>query len=255
MVDCYIYDYPGRSIVLGYPPQDNSLQGAAFILDAMDELQDLFVPLCASISLQYRNRTTGYVDRKIRPRSPFHDIYQTFVPEEIVVQHSSDKSIHTPVEKLSKDTILSWIENAFRQESPQPDTHELELSQLSFEAVRAKIHDDSQFKEKNYMTAEHDRRGNFRFPLERRDDGLWVYSPIEKLRIEPSFTMSSGETAKIKINVRWSWWIEESTEDRDAFESAILRIIARGWTIKYLDESLKLPRLRSIYEASGQLPR
>ena len=60
MADCYMYDFPGRTIVLGYPPQGDSLKRAAFILDAMDELSSIIVPLCASISFDYRNKKTGY---------------------------------------------------------------------------------------------------------------------------------------------------------------------------------------------------
>ena len=255
MIDCYMYDFPGRSITLGYPPEADTLQRVSFILNAIDELREIVVPLSASLSLDCYKKTTQWRDREVRPCSSFHQIYESSVPKDIVVKLASDKSITTVTENLSKDAIYSWIENAMRQPSPQPDTHYLELSELDFEAVRAKIYDDSRLKNQKFMMVEHDRRGNFKFPLERRDDGLWVYSPLEKLKIEPSFTIRSGESAKIKINIRWSWWVEESLKDREVLEAAILRILARGWTIKYLDEYLELPRLRSIYEASGQLPR
>lgn len=59
----------------------------------------------------------------------------------------------------------------------------------------------------------------------------------------------------MKINIHWTWWTKESLKDRDGLEAAILRIIARGWTIEYLHESLNFPRLKSIFEVSGKLQR
>ena len=255
MADCYMYDFPGRSIVLGYPPEADTLKRVASILDAMDELGEIIVPLSASLSLDCYSKITRWRDREVRPYSPFHQIYDSCVPEGIVVKLSSDRSITTVIENLSKDTIYSWIENAMRQPLPQSETHYLELCELDFKAVRAKIHNDNKLIKQKFMTVEHDRRGNFKFPLEHRDDGLWVYSPIEDLETEPSFTIMSGEIAEVTINIHWSWWTEDSLKDRNALEAAILRIIACGWTIKHLNKYLELPRLRSIYEASGQLPR
>ena len=254
MTDCYTYDFPGRSLSLSYPPEVNTLKRVAFILDAMDELRDVIVPLCASLSLKCYKKSTRWRDRGVRPYNPFHKIYQSPVPESIVVNVVSDKLVTTTTKNLSRDAIYSWIENALRQPCPQPDTHYLELCELDFEAVRAKINDNSRLKNQKFMTVEHDRRGNFRFPLKHHNDGLWVYSPIEDLKTEPSFTITSSESAEIDINIHWTWWTLESLEDRNALEAAILRIIGRGWTLEYLHESLKLPRLRSIYEALGQLP-
>jgi hypothetical protein len=251
MADCYMYDFPGRCLSLGYPPQGSSLEDVAFILDAMDELGDVIMPLCASLSLKCYKKATGWRDNQIQPYRPYHQIYESSVPEGIVVKLSSDKSISTTTENLSRNTIYSWIEDALGQPSPEPDTHYLEVTQLNFQAVRAKIHDQSRLKNQKFMTVEHDRRGDFKFPLKERDDGLWVYSPIEELETEPSFTIRSGETAKIEIDIHWSWWTEESLKDRNVLEAAILRIIARGWTLEYLNEYLEMPRLRNIYKAQG----
>ena len=258
MADCYMYDFPGRSIRLKFLAEDPKLKAAKSLLEAMDELGDIIVPLCAGMSLRCINRMTWGIDWKVQAQKPFHHIYQSPVPRGIVVRLSADKSIYTPTERLSKKVLYSWIENALNQPSPQPDTHDVTWSELDFQAVRAKIYDDSQFKNQKFMVVEHDKRGDFRFPLKNRDDGLWVYSPIADLKTEPSFTIrttNEGGAVTIDIHIHWTWWTKESLKDRDALEAAILRIIARGWTIEYLHESLNFPRLKSIFEASGKLPR
>ena len=259
MADCYMYDSPGRLISLRYlQSEDYKLHAASSLLEAIGELQDIIVPLCADMSLGCRKKTTAWRDWKVQPQKPFHHIYSLSVPEEIVVKHSSDKSIFTPVTKLSNNTIYSWMEKALQQSSPQPNTHEVNWYELDFEAVKVKINDGSLLEKQKFMTVEHDRRGIFRFPLKHCKDGLWVYSPIEDLKTEPSFAIRTGNeegALTMDIDIHWSWWTEESLKDRNALEAAILRIIARGWTIKHLNKYLELPRLRSIYEASGKLPR
>lgn len=255
MVNCYMYDFPGRSITLGCPSNADTLKRVTTILDAIDDLGDIIVPLCAGMSLGSYSKRTGLKDWKTQPYQPFYQIYESSVPEGIVVKLLSDKSLSTSTTNLSKNTLYLWIKEALEQPYPYSNTHEIDVYELVFYAVRAKVHDYSQLKNKKFMIVEHDRRGSFRFPLGHRNDGLWVYSPIKDLKTEPSFTITSGESAGITINIHWTWWTLESLVDRDALEAAILRIIARGWTIEYLHESLNFPKLKSIFEASGKLPR
>jgi hypothetical protein len=113
---------------------------------------------------------------------------------------------------------------------------------LRIGAVRARILDSQKFKGRESFVVKTDR-GKFSFPLERRDNELWVDSPINDFKTEPSFDLSIVREEgglSFDIHTHWSWWTETSPEDAKALRQTIIRIIERGWKVEYCDEEFGL---------------
>jgi hypothetical protein len=99
--------------------------------------------------------------------------------------------------------------------------------------VRARIVNEENFRNSQLFRLETDR-GKYEFPLERRKDGLWVYSPIEEFVTEPSFNlliMNEEGTLDININIHWSLWTQSGSANHEALRLALLRIISKGWEL------------------------
>jgi hypothetical protein len=128
---------------------------------------------------------------------------------------------------------MAWIEKALQQECPNSETHETSWYHLYINAVRARIINKENLRGSQSFRLETDR-GEYEFPLERRTDGLWVYSPIEEFITEPSFNLliiNQEGALDIDMNIHWSLWTQSDSANYQALRQAILRIVSKGWEL------------------------
>jgi hypothetical protein len=235
MSDCFMYGFPGRSISFRSVCDDGDLQAAARVLDAIDELRPVIEPLSAELTLNCRNKQTQWKDNEVNLPFPVWYIHEASLPESIVIETYLKEPQNLQTQQLNQKTLIDWIERASLQECPFPDTHEVVWSSLHISAVRARILDSQKFKGRESFVVKTDR-GKFSFPLERRDDELWVDSPIKDFKSQPSFVISTSHEEgglSFNIHVHWSWWTETSPEDANALHQALLRILEQGWQLDY----------------------
>ena len=246
MSNCFIYQFPGRTVRLWTLCEKSYLVAAWKVIEAIDELRTVIQPLSIDLALGCRDTTIQWMNYKITPQQPHWFISESSLPETIVIEPGFTNAQISQVSELSKDNIIAWIEKALQQECPLSDTNEVTWYVLEIRAVRARITNQSKFNNKNLFIAKHDR-GNFKFPLEKRKDGVWVYSPIKDLLTQPSFSLLIGkEEARLTmdINIHWTLWAENS-EDRNALKEGIQRIINKGWTLENASKEFELTPVKT----------
>lgn len=241
MSDCYLHDFPGRIIALRYLCETGEAQDllwAAEALNAVDELRTVVDPLSAALQLGCRDKNRYRQDWDVAPPYPTWFIRESSVPEGIIIKQGVVNPQLSQAPKLTREILTAWIENAFQQQCPCIDTHDVAWYDLYFDAVRARIYNEKNFEERSTFVIKKSQ-GKFEIPILKENNDLWVYSPVESLRTEPSIKYIIGNeegALSLRISVHWSWWTETSPEDKNALQQAILRIIALGWKLEYCHE-------------------
>ncbi|HEY9905491.1 MAG TPA: hypothetical protein V6D43_24180 [Candidatus Sericytochromatia bacterium] len=236
MSDCFLHDFPGRSIrlkLLSPEEQEEDIQWAANVMDVLDELGTVIQPLSADIMVGCRDRNLWLLDGSVDPPVPHWFIQASPLPTGVIVKPGLVNARVSQASELSRKTLMDWIQEALQQECPCAKTHQICWHELYIDATRARIADEVPFANRQSFVLDSDR-GKFKFPLERRNDGLWVYGPIEELFTEPPFNLSirNEEGAlTIKILIHWSLWTQPNSASYSALNQAISQIVAKGWKL------------------------
>jgi hypothetical protein len=245
MSDCYLHDFPGLGLSLKFlsPGEYSSeMEWAANVIDVIDELRTVIQPLSADLLIGCRDKNIRWQDTSVDPPFPCWFIHKSGLPETVVVRPGLTNPQIFPAPELNRETLMAWIEKALRQECPCSETHEISWYGLYINAVRAKIFNEENFRRSQSFRLETDR-GEYKFPLERRKDGLWVYSPIKEFKTEPSFNlliMNREGALAIDINIHWSLWTQSGSANHEALRQALLRIISKGWELTYCNKYLEI---------------
>lgn len=246
MSDAFMHEFPGREISLRFlPPKEhhNDLQWAADAMDALDELRSVLEPLSADLVIGCRDLKIQWRDRDIRPQFPHWFIHASSLPKTVMVRSGFVDPQISQVPELSRDSLMLWIEKALQQEcSLCSTTHEPGWYLIEIWAVRGKIFNEKKFRSCQSFILD-TNRGEFNFPLEQRNDGLWVYSPINEFKTEPSFhlkVISEEGALKINIYIHWSLWTTPGTAENTAFSQALSRIVSKGWTLIHTQDVFQI---------------
>jgi hypothetical protein len=246
MSDCESYKLEGPGVSLRYEGDIDRAQeplGIIQALDAVDELRTLVQPLSAELELGCRYIISDWRDLDIDPQYRFWFIRQSSVPETIFIKpFFSEKAQTSEISELTREALTTWIEKAFEQQCPCSDTHVLAWNELRVAATQARIYDEKKLEGRDKLLVDVFKVGVVELPLERRDGKLWLYSPNRVLYGEPSivYSITSSEFGlQLKINVHLSWWTKENSEDNQAFQETVMRLIHKGWTLKYSSASFR----------------
>lgn len=238
MGDCFLHDFPGREIglsLLSPEEQKEDLQWAANVMDVLDELRTVIQPLSADMMVGCRDRNLSLLDRSVKPPVPHWFIRSSSLPTGVIVKPGLINARVSQAPELSEKTLMDWIQEALQQECPYAKTHQICWHHLYIDATRARIADEVPFANRQSFVLDTDR-GKFEFPLERRNDGLWVYGPIDELFTEPPFNLSvTNEEAtgalSIHMLLHWSLWTQPDSANYAALRQALLQIVAKGWEL------------------------
>jgi hypothetical protein len=243
--DCYLHHFPGYEISLKllspgeYP---NDMEWTADVMDAIDELRTVIQPLSADLLIGCRDKNIRWRDGNVKPPFPRWFIHESGLPETVILEPGLKDPQISQAPELNRETLMAWIENALQQECPNSDTHETSWYDLYINAVRARIINKENLRGSQSFRLETDR-GEYEFPLERRKDGLWVHSPINEFKTEPSFNLliiNQEGALQIHINIHWSLWTINGSANHEALRQAFLRIISKGWKLTHCNEYFEI---------------
>jgi hypothetical protein len=236
MSDCFLHDYPGREIglsLLSPEEQKEDIQWAGNVMDMLDELRTVIQPLSVDMMVGCRDRNLWLLDRYVKPPVPHWFIQASPLPTGVIVTPELANTRVSQASELSRKTLMDWIQEALQQECPCAKTHQICWHRLYIAATRARIADEVPFANRQSFVLDSDR-GKFKFPLERRNDGLWVYGPIEELFTEPPFNLSiTNEEGALTIHMllHWSLWTQPDSASYAALHQALSQIVAKGWEL------------------------
>ena len=258
MIDCEVYSEDTISLKrLGKGEYIDGKKWASLVMDVMDKLKDVFVPLTADLLLYCYYKDGGSEDWDVEPSKPSWHLREFDIPKKIYAAPGFNQKIAptviSEVPKLNKESVVAWVDNALKQESPQPDRYTVDVDSLDFRTVRAKILNDRQFKRRDTFVVDYFRMGTYEFPLKRINGELWVYSPLPEVFTKPSFKVRTNRyTGAFDIKIFWNWWTKTSSEDVSALEQALINVINTGlWKLKFISEYLEMPRLKTYAEKVG----
>jgi hypothetical protein len=245
MSDAFMNDFPGYEISLRFLPQKehrNDLHLAVNAIDAIDELRTVIEPLTVDLLIGCRDLNIQWRDRNVKPLFPYWFIHVSSLPKIVVVRPEFVKPQISQVLELSRNSLMAWIEKALQQECPCPITHEPGWYLIEISAVRAKIYNEEKFGKRQFFILDTDR-GTFEFPLESYPDGLWVYSPIQEFKTEPSFNLrviNEEGSLTLDMNIHWSLWTTPGTAENTALRQALSRIVSKGWTLTHAKDVFQI---------------
>ena len=246
IIDCQ--DRHGEAFSLMYSGKKygNGAGWASVVMDAMYELKYIFRPVTANLTLGCYYKDTGFEDWDIEPFKSFWHLRELDIPSNID-EPKYVRTVFNKISQINQESIMNWVKNALKQESPRPDLDFIDVSRLDFSTVRARIFDAKPFEGRDTFVVDHFRMGKYEYPLRRIDEELWVYSPIPEVFSKPAFNVQTDRYAgTIRIYLYWNWWAKKSPE-KEALEQAIFNIINTGqWKLFFLDEYLKMSRLEEL---------
>ena len=249
MNDRFMHEFPGMGIGLIFPndknlPQTN-LDRAKYFFEAIEELGSVVEPLSAEMRVDCRYKELGLENKAISLQYPHWFIHEWPLPEKVKICPTSMPQI-IEVPKINKNIFLSWVENALQQKCPDPDENELCWSYIYFGTVRARIYDQKQITKRDTFTLRTDV-GNLEYPLETRNDEVWVYSPVDPFVTQPSFTFELYNRGDLPlgINVHWSLWTRTRGEDHNMLIEAVQRIIDKGWLLVNASKDFELSPVKT----------
>ena len=253
IVDCQ--DRPEEAFALKYSgakKYSNGVGWASLVMDAMNELSHILKPLTADLSLSCYYKDNGFEDWDVEPVEPFWQLRELEIPEGVFVSHYV-KTIFNDVSEINKESVVTWVENALKQESPRPDVDIVDIETLNFRTVRARILNEEPFQGRDTFVVDHFRMGRYEYPLKRIDGELWAYSPLPETYTKPSFNVQTSRyMGTFKVYIYWNWWTTVSPADREALESAFVKLVSKGdWKLDFIVEYLNMPRLESLAEKVG----
>lgn len=253
MSDCQ--DLPGEAFSLKYSGEKREIGGvewAFLVMDAMNELSHILKPLTADLSLYCYYKDSGFEDWDIEPNKPFWQLRELNIPEKVFVSHYV-RTIFDDVPQINKESVIDWVENALQQESPRPDVDLVDVKSLNFRTIRARILNEEPFQKRDTFVVDHFRMGRYEYPLRRINGELWTYSPLPETYTKPCFYVRTERyMGTFALDVYWNWWTKISKEDKDALESALVKLISKGnWKLNFIVKYLDMPRLKSLAEKVG----
>ena len=261
MIDCEAYSEDTISLKRIRQPEDRGAKSgtewASLVMDVMDKLKDVFVPLTADLLLYCYYKDGGSEDWDVEPSKPSWHLREFDIPKKIYAAPGFNQKIAptviSEVPQINKEAVVTWVDNALRQKSPRPDIDFVDVDSLDFRAVRAKILNDRQFQGRDTFVVNYFRMGRYEFPLRRINGELWVYSPLPEVFTKPSFKVrTSRYTGAFDIDIFWFWWLENSLEDIQALEQALINVVNTGlWKLTFISQYMKMPRLKTYAEKVG----
>ena len=260
MIDCQ--DRPEDAVSLRYSGKGEYIDGkkwASLVIDVMNQLKDVFVPLTADVLLHCCYKDNGIEDWDIQPSQPAWHLRELNIPKNVYAapglgfNQKIAPTVISEVPQINKESVVAWVGNALKQKSPRPDIDFVDVSLLDFHTVRAKILNDRQFQGRDTFVVDYFRMGRYEFPLRRINGELWVYSPLPEVFTKPSFKVRTNcYSGTFKIDIFWYWWTKTSPEDIQALEQALINVINTGlWKLKFISKYLEMPRLKTYAEKVG----
>ena len=248
--DCQ--DGPEEAFSLKYSGEKREIGGvewASLVMNAMNEVAQIFKPLTADLLLYCYYKDTGFEDWDVEPSQPAFFLRELNIPKNVYAAPGFNQKIAptviSEVPQINKESVVAWVENALKQESPRPEIDLVDVDSLNFRTVKARIINDKPFQGRDSFVVDHLRTGRYEYPLERINGELWAYSPLPETYTKSSFyVQTSRYMGTVRIYIYWNWWTTISQEDKNALEQAMLKLIGKGqWQLFYLNEYSKMPRL------------
>ena len=182
MIDCEAYPEYSISLKNVRNPKDrgiiDAIEWTSWVMDTMNELRYIFKPLAADMLLYCYYKDSGIEDWDIRPIKPSWYLREIDIPKNIYAAPAFKKAIISGVTEINKKSVVAWVENALKQESPNSQKNEVNIDMLNFRTMKAKIIDKKRFQKSNKFVVEHFRLGVFEYPLKKINGEIWVYSPL-----------------------------------------------------------------------------
>ena len=253
--DCQ--DRPGEAFKLKYSGERREIGGvewASLVMDAMNEVAQIFQPLTADLLLYCYYKDTGFEDWDVEPNTPAFFLRELNIPENIYAAPGFNQKIAptviTQVPQINKESVVAWVENALKQESPRPDMDVVDVDSLNFRTLRARILNENPFRGRDNLAVDHFRMGRYEYPLKRINGELWAYSPLPETYTKPSFNVQTSRyMGTFTLDIYWNWWTSISLTDKNALEQAMLNLINKGqWKLHFLDKYLKMSKLEDLAE-------
>ena len=239
----FVHHFPGEQISLSrIAPEDrsNEIQLAAYVLEALDELKTCIQPLAADLQLGCCHREFLFFDPQVEPPLTNCYIQTKYLPVGVKIEPFLVNPQITKVDTLSKEIMISWIEKALQQKSPNPQTHQICWNSLYIYSVRARIFDENIFKKSQMLKLDSNLR-TYELPLECRNNEYWIYN-CQNLKTEFPFTLTCShdcQSLHINISVHWSLWTQSGFPEYKALSQVISRIAAKGWKVNSFMEFSK----------------
>ena len=236
MADCELWEGE-EQISLYYVGEENlnTMQEANCCLNAFKELELIIQPLSVEVGIGYRHRQalSFKYDLRDRPEIPYWHWEISSIPPQIITEgFYPDGAKVIPVENITTENLSKWIIEPLQQKSPDPE-YEVAWSQMNICAVKARVIDEIRFIGRDYYLVK-TPIDEYKYPLIKHDDGLWVYSPQKPYGTYPTMTiriLNSIGIQQIKFSIPWTVWYDEYSPEYYYFYQAVQRIIAQGWQL------------------------
>jgi hypothetical protein len=232
MSDCYLIK-SGKQFALSFSSDvTEDIQATNICLKALNELMPCVQPISVEFRLRCQNKENYSYELNIQPPIYLWHIQKLPIPPKIIIDPSPIAHT-TQVPDITIDILSNWFQTALQQECPYPKTHQLCWTEIQIWATRARVLDETYFKQRQSFLLE-TAIGNFEYPVEHRHDGIWVYGPIASFRSEPPFTLQFLTWygfLKLNIFVHWSMWYDVNSPGYTALKQAICRIVDQGWEL------------------------
>lgn len=236
MPDCHMLK-GGKQISLNYVEEKDlsAVEEVHRCLKALKELEPIVQPLSVEFVVKYRHKKTLALKRDLKdfPKFPYWHWEISSVPPEIITQglyFGGAKVI--PVKDITTEDLSKWIEKPLQQKSSDPECN-VWWSEINIYAVRARIINEIGFADRDYYLLK-TAIDEYKYPIIRDNNGLWVYGPQEPYRSYPPMTITILTTVgrhDINFDIAWTAWYNEYSPEYYYFYQAIQRIIAQGWQL------------------------
>ncbi|MFW6694310.1 hypothetical protein [Streptomyces sp. MAR4 CNX-425] len=226
-------------------PSHSAASTVGQLTHGLRRLWPLVQPLSAEAVIGCHDRETTYPETGVSPPRP-----HWFIHDRTAAEPTHDQALDVvdpwyidpvvePVQRLSVETVRSWLERAQAQPAPDPDTYEVGWTELWFNATRVRVpHPCAPDVPANVALEAAEVRWVATVPCARREGAAWVAGPTREMRrigIRAPMTLHASNYGQVEISVsaNWSIWSAEGTPGRAALVDAARSLVADGWSVRY----------------------
>ena len=207
-------------------------------------------PAVANFKQQVKNRANSKLDENSQQISKLSEAYTNGSQSKPLLTElrgvvnkdgqleAQQQQLESQISQIEADRHLAGAGQAPYPQNAQVDAFKAQLQQIK--QVRASLL--AQYPASGLVKTEEIELGDIdlKFVLTERFQGVQqnIESSKEKINIETFY-----------LDIYWNWWIRTIPKDRDALESALIRLINKGkWKLDFISKYLKMPRLKSLAE-------
>lgn len=217
----YLLNDSGERLLLEMPAGDDA---AGAVLGAVEALWPVVRPLAVDLWLACADPGTPYLHPEMEPEQPRWHLREEPSPVEIESGAGDDPQV-TLVPSLTLPVIKDWMRQAMSQSSGDC---QVAFEKLEVSYTRTRLPEGTALEEDGYFLL-NDYTGAQRIPVERRADGQWVVGPLPGLLLYPPlFYQIVNDWGHLLASI-WMTWSGLWTAPGSELESALRRMVARGW--------------------------